>query len=136
MRFASLVHELKKSAFARAEEGAMIIFGLFLFVIILMTAGLAVDFMRYESNRVRVQSTSDRAVLAAASLREYGDREELVREHFEKAGLSAYLDSVDYDEALNSATVTVNTRLGVDTLFMRWSGRYGQKLVTLDQAAF
>lgn len=122
MRFTSLVCKLKSSKFIRSEDGVMVIFGLFLFVIILMTAGLAVDFMRYESNRVRVQSTADRAVLAAATLRESGDREGLVREHFEKAGLSAYLVSVDDDSALNSATVTVNTRPGVDTLFMRWSG--------------
>lgn len=127
------LYRIVPKTFARSQDGAMILFGLFIFVVILLVSGLAVDFMRYESNRVRVQTTADRAVLAAATLRETGDRAALVEDHFEKAGLSAYLDSVVVDEALNSATVTVNTRPGVDTLFMRWSGI--DRLATAEIAA-
>lgn len=109
--------------FRRSEGGGMLIFGLFVFIIILMVSGLAVDFMRYEKNRVRVQATADRAVLAAATLRETGDRAALVEEYFEKAGLSAYLQlPVEVEEALNAASVTVRTNPGVNTLFMRWAG--------------
>ncbi|WP_296477388.1 TadE/TadG family type IV pilus assembly protein, partial [Roseinatronobacter sp.] len=108
--------------FWRSEGGAMLIFGLFVFIIILLVSGLAVDFMRYENNRVRVQATADRATLAAATLRETGDRKALVEDYFEKAGLSAYLHSVDVEEALNAASVTVRTTPGVNTLFMRWAG--------------
>ena len=108
--------------FWRSEGGAMLIFGLFVFIIILLVSGLAVDFMRYENNRVRVQATADRATLAAATLRETGDRKALVEDYFEKAGLSAYLHSVEVEEALNAASVTVRTTPGVNTLFMRWAG--------------
>jgi len=108
--------------FRRSEGGGMLIFGLFVFIIILMVSGLAVDFMRYENNRVRVQATADRAVLAAATLRETGDRKALVEDYFAKAGLSAYLYDVEVEEALNAASVTVWTNPGVNTLFMRWAG--------------
>lgn len=100
----------------------MIVFGLLVFVMILLVTGLAVDFMRYENNRMRVQATADRAVLAAATLREAGDREAIVRDYFEAAGLSAYLDSVSVEQALNASTVTVTANAGVNTLFMRWVG--------------
>lgn len=113
---------LSAMRFWRSEGGAMLIFGLFVFIIILLVSGLAVDFMRYENNRVRVQATADRATLAAATLRETGDRKALVEDYFEKAGLSAYLHSVDVEEALNAASVTVRTTPGVNTLFMRWAG--------------
>jgi Flp pilus assembly protein TadG len=109
--------------FARHESGAMIIFGLFVFVAILLVSGVVVDFMRYESNRIRVQSTADRATIAAATLRESGDRAALVQEYFDVAGLSDYLVAVEVTEdAMNSATVRVTTQPSVNTLFMRWVG--------------
>lgn len=121
------------NSFIRNEDGTMIIFGLFIFVIILMVGGLAVDFMRYENVRVRVQATADRATLAAATLRETGDRAALVENYFEVAGLSGYLLSVEVEDSLNSATVTVHTRPGINTLFMRWSGV--DSLATVEVAA-
>ncbi|MDG2452861.1 MAG: Tad domain-containing protein, partial [Paracoccaceae bacterium] len=54
--------------FARDEDGAFIIFSLFMFVLMLLTAGMALDLMRYETHRARLQGTLDRAVLAAADL--------------------------------------------------------------------
>lgn len=100
----------------------MLYFGLVVFFCILLVAGLAVDFMRYENNRMRVQATADRASLAAATLRETGDREALVRAYFEAAGLTQYLHDVQITEGLNSATVRVETRPAIDTMFMRWVG--------------
>ena len=55
--------------FRQDEDGGLIIFSLYLFVMMLMIGGLAVDFMRYEITRTRLQNTLDRAVLAAADLR-------------------------------------------------------------------
>lgn len=108
--------------FRRAEGGSMIVFGLFVFVAILLVAGLAVDFMRYENTRMRVQATADRATLAAATLREAGDRQALVEDYFAAAGLSHFLTGVEITEADNSAQVTVRTRPAANTLFMRMVG--------------
>ena len=54
--------------FRRDEDGSMIIFTLFLILMMLMVGGMAVDLMRFETNRSRLQATLDRAVLAAADL--------------------------------------------------------------------
>lgn len=101
----------------------MMLLALFIFFAILMISGIAVDFMRFESNRMRVQATADRAVLAAATLRETGgDREELVEDYFDAAGLSEYLVEVQDNSSLNSGDVAVRIRPGIDTLFFRWVG--------------
>lgn len=108
--------------FRRDEEGSLIIFGLFMFVIILSISGIAVDLLRHEALRARVQNTADRAVLAAASLRQTQDAEAVVREYFAADGLLDMLASVDVDEGLNFRTVSVTTRSAVPTFFMRLVG--------------
>lgn len=112
----------RTKGFLKSNDGGMVLFSLFMIIAMLFITGLAIDFMRYERSRVLVQSTADRASLAAATLRETGDRSELVRDYFEKAGLLDYLHSVEVEEFLNSATVTVRTRPGVNTLITRWVG--------------
>ena len=52
----------------------------------LLMAGMAVDLMRFESKRSRLQNTIDSAVLAAANLNQDGDADAIVRDFFEKSG--------------------------------------------------
>ena len=52
--------------FRREEDGSLLIFGLFYFVMMLVLAGVALDLMRFEERRTQLQQTTDRAVLAAA----------------------------------------------------------------------
>jgi glutaredoxin-related protein len=106
----------------KGEEGSLTIFGLFIFLIILMIAGMAVDLMRYERVRVQLQNTADRAVLAAGSLRQPNDPKQVVREYFEREGLEEYLAGVDADSGLNFREVQVQTRAQVPTLFMKLFG--------------
>ncbi|MDA7967172.1 Tad domain-containing protein, partial [Ruegeria sp.] len=54
--------------FASSEDGSMTILVLFLFMTVLYAAGFAVDMMRYDRERVKLQYALDRAVLAAADL--------------------------------------------------------------------
>jgi hypothetical protein len=54
--------------FSRAEDGGLLVFGLFMVVPMLIAAGIAVDKIRFEYERTRLQNTADSAVLAAASL--------------------------------------------------------------------
>ncbi|TCP43192.1 TadE/TadG family type IV pilus assembly protein [Rhodovulum marinum] len=90
--------------FRREENGSLVIFSLMLLVAMLFTAGLAVDFMRYESTRSQLQNTMDRAVLAAASLNQSQDAEEVVRDYFLKAGLGDYLGPIQIEEDISSGT--------------------------------
>jgi hypothetical protein len=63
------VHIARKlSEFKREERGAVTIFVMMLFMIMLMFGGIAVDVMRFEMRRVALQETLDRATLAAANL--------------------------------------------------------------------
>ncbi len=87
--------ERSVSRFARDEDGAMIIFGIMIFGLMLAIGGLSFDLMRYEAHRERLQSTLDRAVLAAASLNQELEPKDVVVDYFAKAGLSNYIDEQD-----------------------------------------
>jgi Flp pilus assembly protein TadG len=83
------------STFLKREDGMQLILGLFVFVLMLLMGGIAIDLMRYENERVRMQSTADRAALAAASLRvdnPHNTRspEDIAMAWFEAEGLQAF----------------------------------------------
>ena len=109
--------------YRRREDGNMIVLGLIFFVLILMVAGISVDLMRYEQRRVQIQSLADRSVLAAASLTQPRDIEEVVRGYFEREGMLQYLVAVEATPAsLNERDVRVVTRAAVPALFTRFIG--------------
>jgi Flp pilus assembly protein TadG len=84
--------------FAREEDGAVTVLAIIFFIMLLMVAGLGIDISRQEMKRAEVQSTLDRAVLAAAGAPQDTTDEEaeaIVRDYFAKAGLSDYLKSVN-----------------------------------------
>lgn len=97
------------TAYRRAEEGVIAIFTLFMFVVIIILAGIGVDFMRHETLRTELQGTLDRAVLAAANLENTLDAEGVVTDYFEKAGLIEFLDDVKMIPENNGRTMA---RLG------------------------
>ncbi len=106
----------------RDDEGSMIIFALFIMMMMLMVGGLAVDLMRFETKRAWMQSTLDRAVLAAADLQQSLDPEAVVRDRFAKAGLADELQDVTITQGFNSKTVTATAAMDVNMMFMRMLG--------------
>ncbi|MCU9847803.1 pilus assembly protein TadG-related protein [Defluviimonas sp. WL0024] len=74
--------------FRQAEDGSLVIFGLFTFVIMLMLTGVALDLMRFEERRTVLQNTIDSAARAATAPGQTLPPEEVVRDHFVKAGLT------------------------------------------------
>ena len=109
-------------AFARREDGALVIFSLFLLAAMLLMTGLAVDVLRSEVARTKLQNTLDRAVLAAADLDQTLDPEAVVEDYFDKIGLRDYLSDVDVDGGLNYRTVTAEANVALQTLFLRQVG--------------
>ena len=114
---------------ARGEDGTVTVFALFVFVVILMVAGLAIDSMRHERERARLQSTLDRAVLAAADLEQALDPADVVRDYFAAAGMDDALtvDPVVEDvmaqdlfsrDLLVSRTVTASASRTMPTLLL------------------
>lgn len=112
------------SRFQRDEAGSLLIFSIFLLIMMLMIAGMAVDLMRSETHRARLQSTLDRSVLAGASLDQELDAEAVVLDYFNKAGLGNYISAGDIQvvETPTSRTVTASARMTVDTYFMNMLG--------------
>jgi len=80
--------------------------------------GMAVDYMRFESERALVQDTADRAALAAANLEftNTGEGPARVNDFFAKAGLDQYLDGAPIvTENINNRTVEVNVNRPMNT---------------------
>ena len=118
-------HSTRKTVFARfarSEDGGMIALGLIFFTLMVMMGGLAVDLMRYEAVRTQLQQTSDRAALAAASLRQKRTPASVVEDYFAKAGLSEYLQSVTPLVTLNAKSVDIVARAEVHPFFMPMLG--------------
>lgn len=111
-----------KRRFVRDEEGVVTIFACFMILCMLLTGGIAVDLMRHEMERTRIQAVADRAVLAAADLDQTLSPEAVVRDYFAKSGMSEFVSSVNVDEGLNYRTVTVDAKTSFNTQFMRMVG--------------
>lgn len=116
----SAKHILRR--FRRDEDGALIIFGLVLFVLMVMMAGFAVDLMRYENTRTKLQNTLDRSTLAAAALSQKLDREAVVRDYMLKAGLADELQSVTVNSSLNATAVAAVGRADTKPIFLHMLG--------------
>ncbi|MEZ5768721.1 MAG: Tad domain-containing protein [Paracoccaceae bacterium] len=135
----------RRAGFLRSEDGSLIVFGLFVFLMMAAVAGMAVDFMRFETQRTRLQSTLDRAILAASSLDQALDPEEVVLDYFNKAGLGNFIDAsrvnvyendrlIDEnwagasDEELTSRRVEATARMTIGTTFLAFPGSTSSRL--------
>ncbi|NNL73079.1 MAG: Tad domain-containing protein [Silicimonas sp.] len=113
-----------RAGYASDERGSFTIFSLFLFIMLLMIAGMAVDMVRLEQQRTGIQNTIDSAVLAASSLTQNLDSEALIRDHLTMAGYDPDDFAITVAEDLiagNEATsrrITVTSLARSDTIFM------------------
>ena len=57
---------LNLKRFWREQDGSLLILSVLIFLTMVVTSALTLDFMRQESARQRIQNTADRAALAAA----------------------------------------------------------------------
>jgi Flp pilus assembly protein TadG len=90
--------------FYRDEQGGMAFFVLFMFFLMLAFGGIAVDVMRFETKRIAVQQTMDRASLAAASLKQSLDPKAVFDDFFAKSNVNN--DLVMFDVTVPTVTVT------------------------------
>ena len=106
----------------RDDAGTVLVLWMFLFLSIMLIIGLAVDTMRAETQRVRLQQTLDSAVLAAADLDQTLDAQDVVNDYFAKAGLDEFLAKVTVDQALNYKRVEAESLAYVETKFLHLLG--------------
>lgn len=103
--------------FRRDEDGGIIIFSVFIFVLMLWFTGMSIDLMRFETTRTRLTNTQDRAVLAAADLDQSLPGCEVVEDYFAKAGMADFLDDCEVDEGLNFRVVSAEASVTIPLLF-------------------
>ena len=89
----------------RSEAGSVTGFNVFLFIILLATAGMAIDMIMKENRRVALQHAVDGALLSASSMPPYRDPERLVRDYVQRAGFDPDLLTLNGN---NEAVVTEN----------------------------
>ena len=108
--------------FRRDDDGALIIFALVLFVLMTAMGGIAVDLMRYEATRTTLQNTLDRSTLAAASLTQTLNPQQVVNDYFVKAGLVEYLTSVSVSQGMNFREVVADANADTEPMFLHMLG--------------
>lgn len=104
--------------FAGEEHGVMIPVVIFFLLILMTVCGIGVDIMRQEMVRSRVQSTLDRAILAAADLDQQLVPEDVVRDYFDKSGILDYLTEVTVDQGSTHRIVTARAQTQMKTQFL------------------
>ena len=109
--------------FKKDEDGGLIVLTLLLLISMLVVGGMAVDFMRFESERTKLQSVSDRAVLAAANLNDERDPAVIISDFFEAEGYGGTIvGDPEIDKNANGSTITLNSRIDMNTYFLRFVG--------------
>jgi len=108
--------------FGKDQTGSMSILAMFFFLLMVMIGGVAVDFMRYEEIRVRLQNTLDRCTLMAASLNQTLDAEGVVRDCVAKDGLTSQLAGVTVLQNAESRDVTAVGKTPTNPIFLHLVG--------------
>ena len=111
--------------FSKDEAGGMLVLMLVVFFGITIFGGLAVDLANHERTRTTFQTHLDNAVLAAASLSQNLDPEEVVRSYLTSAGLDPSEVAIDTSEEkiggiLVGRTVEASLPAGLNTYFFRF----------------
>lgn len=108
--------------FVKSEDGTMVVFGLVVFVMMLMAGGVAIDFMRFEYDRAKLQYSLDRALLAAGSLNQELDPEDVVRDYLAKADLGDHNLDVLPGVGTNFKIVNASASTQMNTFFINMLG--------------
>jgi Flp pilus assembly protein TadG len=108
--------------YRRDESGALLVFGLMLVITMLIIGGFAVNMMRYERVRVDLSQTLDRAALAAASLSQTLDPEEVVKDYMKKSDMLPLLKEVKVTSTANGRIVEANARVDVPFFMAKMIG--------------
>ena len=117
---------LKWQAVWRDESGAFTLLSLFIIAIMLTCFGFAIDLMRAEATRARLQGTLDQSILAAAS--RFGNidpntglartPEEIARSYFKAAGLDPALPNIVSNGDCNDSFVQADANIDVKTTYL------------------
>lgn len=92
--------------YRKSEDGSILVFALFTIILMMLIGGLAIDVMRAERQRTKIQYTGDRATLAAASLKQTESAQDIFDDYFAKDGIGQFTPRAVSINGLNSRRVT------------------------------
>lgn len=109
--------------FGGDEKGSIIVFVMMVFSAMFLVGGTAVDLARHENLRATIQYNLDRAVLAAASLKQTEDPDTVVQDYMSKVvTISDFTVNVDSDISINARSVEATATAELDTWFLSMAG--------------
>lgn len=109
--------------FKKDEDGGLIVLTLLLLISMLVVGGMAVDFMRFESERTKLQSVSDRAVLAAANLNQERDAGAVLTDFFTAEGYAdAIVGEPFIEKTASGSEIRLSSQIDMDTFYLRLIG--------------
>gem|GEM_PF-836034 len=100
----------------------MVVFTIFILAMILMVMGMAVDMMRFENYRVRLQAAVDQAALSASALAVCDgadDPRAAALDVLRSRGFGDEVISVNVDRFPGSCAVDVHAEISVNTIYMQ-----------------
>lgn len=120
---ASIKKKLAARGYVHDENGSIIVFVLVVFSAMFLVGGTAVDLARHENLRSSLQYNLDRAVLAAAALKQTQDPDVVVQDYMSKVTtIEDFTVSVTSTVALNSREVSATATANLDTWFLSMAG--------------
>lgn len=119
-----LVREcLSRRGFVKDDNGSIIVFVLVVFSAMFLVGGTAVDLARHENLRSTLQYNLDRAVLAAASLKQTQDPKVVVNDYMSKVITNQeFTVTVTSTVNVNSRAVSATADATLDTWFLSMAG--------------
>lgn len=100
----------------------MIVFTLFILLCMLLAVGAALDVVRTEFSRIKLQNVTDAAVLAAADLDQTQDPRLVVEDFLRRAGIDPDLVEITVRQGLDAREVTATSRFSLKTMFIDMVG--------------
>lgn len=105
------------------EKGSIIVFVMVVFSAMFLVGGTAVDLARHENLRATIQYNLDRAVLAAASLKQTEDPDVVVQDYMSKVvTISNFTVNVNSSISVNARSVEATATANLDTWFLSMAG--------------
>lgn len=124
-----------RHSFSEDERGSLLIFVLVVFSGMFLVGGTAVDLARHETLRSTMQYNLDRAVLAAASLKQTQEPDDVVNDYMSKVDtIEDFTVVVNSDVGVNYRSVSATATADLDTWFLGMAGINEMSIETLSAA--
>lgn len=119
----SLREFLAAKGFVKDTDGSILVFVMVVFSAMFLVGGTAVDLARHENLRASLQYNLDRAVLAAASLKQTEEPEVVVNDYMSRFNaIGEFTVNVDSEVNVNSRAVSATADATLDTWFLSMAG--------------